>query len=178
MQKPNLDRMWQVWIKIGFPQGSYQDWFNKALTVIRTQVSETVSVLQEKGIIEWYQFLIHEKAGDAGNLYFHMRLSLKEGVDTRDLLSALPVYCIEPEKIRREDVQTISGIILPLLKNNEIEEAWRIIGEQSELVMHIVNIHKAEELPIQQFIQFMHFFMNMTGLGNQSIMQMTPFFRF
>ena len=178
MQKPNLDRMWQVWIKIGTPQGSYQDWFNRVWHVIRTQVSEAVSILEKKGIIDWYQFLIHSKTGDATNFYFHVRLSLKKGINDGDLLSSLPEYCIEPEKINRNGVESISGLILPLLKNNEIEEAWRIIGEQSELIIHMVNIHKEVEIPIQQFIQFMHFFMNMTGLGNQSILPLTPFFRF
>jgi hypothetical protein len=176
MKKPNLDRMWETWIKIGIPQG-YQELFNRAVSIIRSQVSETVSVLETREMIDWYQFLIHGKEND-GNLYFHIRFSLRNGTDSKDFLDSLPSYCLDPKHIERRDVESISGILKTLLKNDEIEEAWRIIGEQSEWIIHMVSIHKDGGIPIQQFIQFMHFYTNMIGLGHQSILQLSPFFRF
>lgn len=176
MQKPNLDRIWETWIRIGIPQG-YQELFNRAVSIIRSQVSETVAVLEKREIIDWYQFLIHGKENDS-NLYFHVRFSLRNDIDSKYFLDSLPSYCLDPKHIERRDVESISGITKLLLKNDEIEEAWRIIGEQSEWIIHMVSIHKDVEIPIQQFIQFMHFFTNMMGLGQQSILQLSPFFRF
>ena len=73
-------------------------------------------------------------------------------------------------KVKVGLVENIAGINKSLLKNEEIEEAWRIIGEQSEWIINLVNIHKEDIgwVPITQFVQFMHFFMNMMGLGHRA----------
>ena len=172
MQKPNLDRMWQVWIKIGIPQSSYQDLFNSVVNIIRSQVTEAVSILETRNMIDWYYFLIHNKEDDNVNLYFHLVFSLREGVESRDFLGLLPSYCLDPKQIGRGYGESISGIEKMLLKNNEVEEAWRIIGEQSEWTIHMVNIHKDGKLTIPQFIQFMHFYMNTMSLGHLSRLQL------
>lgn len=164
-------------MKIGIPQGSYQQWFNKVMGIIRLQVSEAIAILEDNKIIDWYYFLIHPKDNDS-NAYFDVVFTLREGVDSKDFLTLLPSYCLEPKPVNREYGESISGIEKTLLKNNEIEEAWRIIGEQSEWIIHMVNIHKDEEIPIQQFTQFMHFYMNMMGLGLQSVLLLSPFLRF
>lgn len=124
-----MDKVWQVWIRIGVPQ-SHQDLFSKAVSIIRSQVSEVVTTLEIKKITDWYQFLIHGR--EDNNLYFHIRFSLAKGVNSKDFLEALPSYCLDPKPVERKEVELISGIMKPLLKNEEIEEAWRIIGEQSE----------------------------------------------
>jgi hypothetical protein len=68
-------------------------------------------------------------------------------------------------KIERNRVELISGIDKALLKNEKIEEAWRIIGEQSEWLLEMLNIHKGEVgIPLQHVAQFLHFFANMTQL--------------
>jgi len=79
--------MWQVWIKIGIPQGSYPEWFNTVVNLIRSQVHETISLLESNGMIDWYHFLIHPKGNDS-NAYFHLRLSLKEGINPKDLIQS------------------------------------------------------------------------------------------
>lgn len=175
MQKPDLDKMWQIWIRIEILQG--QGLFNSAVGAIKSQVSEVVSILETKKIIDWYQFLIHGRENDS-NLYFHVRFSLGKGVASKDFLGSLPSYCLYPEPIERKAVESINGIDKSLIKNGEIEEAWRIIGEQSEWIIHMINIHKDGEIPIQQFVQFMHFYLNMMGLGHQAILFLSPFSRF
>lgn len=171
MQKPNLDRLWQVWIKIDIQQ----DLFNSAINTIRTRVTEAVSILEAK--IDWYYFLIHGRPNDV-NLYFHCVFSLRESVNSEEFTSSLPDYCLYPEHLERSYGESISGINKEFLKNEEIEEAWRIIGKQSEWIIDLVRIHKDGQLPIQQFTQFMHYYMNMMGLGNQSILFLSPILRF
>ena len=91
-----------------------------------------------------------------------------------DFLEALPSYCLDPKPIERREVESINGIMKPLLRNEEIEEAWRIIGEQSEWIIRMVKIHEDGEIPIKQFIQFMHFYMNVMGLGHLSRLVLSP----
>jgi hypothetical protein len=162
-----------VWIKIGVPQGSYQDWFTKITNTIKSQVSSVVSVLETKKMIDWYCFLIHPKEGDNLNAHFHLVFSLGEAVESRDFLDSLPTYCLDPKHLDHGYGESISGIEKTLLKNDEIEEAWRIIGKQSEWIIDMVTIHKGE-IPIQQFVQFMHFYTNVMGLGHKSKLTVPP----
>lgn len=160
MEKPNLEQMWHTYVKIGSPIS-----FKKIQDTIRFKIYPMISRLKSDGIINWYHFLIHPNPKDRFNKYFHIRFSVIKDIDRVDDLQ-LPEYCASTKKI--DPIQTISGINKDLLKNEEIEEAWRLIGEQSEWIMNMINIHKENIgwIPIEQFIQFMHFFMNMMGLGH------------
>ncbi len=178
MQKPNLDRLWQVWIKI-LPQDTIDsdfiaDDFRCAVSTIKSQVTEVVSILETKKMIDWYYFLNHQKDTDPKNLYFDVVFSVKEGIESDEFVKALPSYCLEPKHLDRGFGESIAGIEKKSLNNEEIEEAWRIIGEQSEWIIHMVSVHKDGELTIQQFIQFMHFYTNTMSLGNLSRLQLPP----
>jgi hypothetical protein len=124
-------------------------------------------------MIEWYYFLIHKKE-NGDNFCFRLVLSLKEGVDSEDFLIALLSYCLEPKHLGREYGESIAGITKAQLKNDEIEEAWKIISEQSEWMIHIVNVHKDGEITIQQIIDSMHFYLNMMILGHLSKFSIPP----
>jgi hypothetical protein len=170
MLKPNLDRTWEIWILLDKPTT-----YDTIVKAIRSQVFEVVSILKSKQIIDWYQFLIHPRNGEPA---IHIRISLREGVDSKDFLSSLPNYCLPPKQIERKEMESISGIDKPLLKNQEIEEAWRILGEQSEWIIRMIDIYQSEKIPIQNFTQFMHFYLNMMGLGMQGILFLSPFINF
>lgn len=179
MQEPNLDRMWRAWIKIGIPHGTYLEWFNRVIGIIREQVSEAVKILEENRIIDWFCFLIHTKKDDKPYAYFDMVFAIREGVDSKDFLELLPSYCVDPEPAEREEFESIEGIDSIFLKNERIEEAWRIIGEQSKWIIHLAEIHKGDvNMPIQQFAKFMHFYLNMTNLGNKAMLILSPVIHF
>jgi len=75
-------------------------------------------------------------------------------------------YCVMTRKIEREEVESISGITKSLLKNDEIEEAWRMIGEQSEWLLHLLSIYKEDdEIPADQVWQFLRYLANMTQMS-------------
>lgn len=176
MKKPNLDRMWETYIKIGLPGVSLQ----QIICMIRTKISPMVSHLKSDEIINWYHFLIHPnpKNKDDPNMYFHIRFDVKKDIKSPDDLH-LPDYCEKNLTHKIHPNRKIAGINKSLLKNEEIEEAWRIIGKQSEWIMNMLNIHKENvEVPITQIIQFMHYYLNMLGLGNQAILFLGPFLRF
>lgn len=174
MKKPNLDRLWQVWIKIGVLQGSYEDLFKRITNTIKLQVAEVVSVLETKKMIDWYYFLIHPKEGDNLNAYFHLVFSLGEDIESKAFLGLLPSYCLDPKHLDRGYGESICGIEKTLLNNEEIEEAWGIIGKQSEWIIDLVRIYKDGKITIQQFVQFMHFYTNAMGLGHRSKLTVSP----
>lgn len=56
------------------------------------------------------------------------------------------------------------------MKNEEIKEAWRIIGEQPEWILNMLNIHKDDvETPPEPIRQFFHYFFDMTATGKLNI---------
>lgn len=170
MQKPNLERLWRVWIKIGQPQND-QMLFSIAASIIKSQISEAVTILEGQEMIDWYYFLIHGKNDDPNNAYFDVVFSVREDKKFEDFVKALPIYCLNPEQLAKGFGDSISGLTKSQLKNDEIEEAWKIIGEQSEWVIRMLASHKDGDISIQQYVQFMHFYMNMMGLGHHSTFQ-------
>lgn len=159
MKKPNIDLMWRTWIKIG----SIKDLNTKMLQdTIREKIS-TILQLQKSGKINWFYFLYHNKPDDSANGYFDVVFTS----NLKDPDGILPKYCINTTKI--SPMSTISGINNQLLKNNDICEAWRLIGLQSEFIINLVLAHsKNKEITPKQFVQFMHFFMNTFGFGNRA----------
>jgi hypothetical protein len=167
MQKPDLDRLWRIKIYLKLP-ASRQALFREAIKGIASQVTPLVSVLEKQHLIDWYYFLIH---GDPESLYFDVVVSLRTSVTEETLKNSLKqlAYCSTPERLHNFG-KSISDIATTQLINDDILEAWKLIGEQSKWVINLVNAHKDSALTIGQFKQFMHFFTNSAGLGNTSFM--------
>ena len=168
MEKPDLDSMWETFIKI--PVENNQLGYSKLFSVIRTKIQPLISSLTEKKIINWYSFLIHDRHSgvptteDDNCPYFHVRISIQENVDSSTLLTLLPNFCTLTRKIEQTQ-KSISGINMSIITNEDISEAWRIIGEQCEWYLHLLAIHKNDvDIPPQQIMQFLHFFANMTQI--------------
>ena len=170
MEKPDLDKMWETWIRLGPLTGLTAKLIQDA---IRDKIYPTVSRLKNEGKIKWYHFLLHPCPRNPNNGCFHIRFSVREDVKTVEDLNLLE-YCVWTKKVD-PPLRNISGINKALLKNEEIEEAWRIIGEQSEWIINLINIHKEGSgwIPVDQFVQFMHFFTNMMGLGFRAKISLT-----
>ena len=171
MEKPNLKKVWVTYIKIGPLQ---EITLQRCIDTLRNMVSPMILDLKEKSLLRWYSFLVHPGKDKADpNGYYHIRFELKGKYDTKERInSVLPDYCEKTMTYRFRDVENlenITSIDKSILKNRRIEEAWRIIGEQSEWVTKILDSFGEEfDIPDQQFIQYVHFLMNMLGLGNQS----------
>lgn len=168
LEKPNIDRMWETFI--GIPVENNQFRRRELFNIARTKVQPVILLLTENKIINWYSFLIHDRHSgvptdeEDKSLYFHVRVSLRDEVDSKTFLTLLPNYCILTRKIEQGQ-KSISGINSSILINEDISEAWRIIGEQSELYLRLLAIHKNDvTIPPQQIAQFLHFLANMTQI--------------
>lgn len=175
MEKPDLNRMWETFIRIGLAN---QVPVARVIHMIRFNVYPMISDLRDKKIIDWHFFLIHNwRTGvpttpDDKNLYFHIRFTVNKDIEVKnekDVDNLLPNYCVMTRKIKRKRVENIhmsktEDMDKSLFRNEKIEEAWKIMGEQSEWVMNMLNIHKKEvEVPVKHIGQFLHYYFNMFG---------------
>ena len=167
MQKPNLDMMWETFIKIGLQNETP---YVKLYDVIRFKVSSVISSLKDNNAGSWYCFLVHGKNSgvstteDDDNLYLHIRFTIRKDIDPDKVLSSLPDYC-EMTRYIKPRLNSIAGIDKSQFKSGEIEEAWRLLGEQSEWFLQLLLAYKEEtNISPQQVGQFLHFFANMSQL--------------
>jgi len=172
MEKPDLNRVWETYIRIPTEERmSYANLLRKIHDTIRLKIHPMISDLKDDDVINWYCFLLHpsRRKGDTER-YFHIRFELRNDIRDKECVNdLLPDYCEKSMTARFMDVESdpenISGIDKSLLKNEEIEEAWRIIGEQSEWIMNMLNVHKEKiEITPRQIGQFLHFYFNITQL--------------
>ena len=175
MQKPNLDKMWETFIRM--PVENNVTTVNAILDTLRFKIYPLVSHLCSNGVIDWYCFLIHDRNSgvptpqDDNNAYFHIRVSLKEDVKPDSFLKSLTDYCIMTRQVNRDWVKEISvdnkGNLFDksMLKSESIEDIWRIIGEQSELLLDMLSVYKDNvKIPLQYIGLFFHYYFNMTQL--------------
>jgi len=167
--------MWETFIKIGLPN---EIPIEKIVRMARSQVYSTVSKLKDKKIIDWFSFLIHNRESgvpitpDDENLYFHIRVSLKDGIKQEEFQKSLSGYCVMTGQPRLEDIDHITiddkgtRFDTSLLKNEQIEEVWRILGEQSEWLLNTLNIYKDDvEIPLHHIALFLHYYHNMSSIS-------------
>lgn len=166
MQKPDLSNMWEFFIKI--PTLTDR---SLLYDTIRLRVRPILLQLRDKGIIEWFSFLVHDRESgvptteDDRNIYFHVRVSLKKGISLKreDVNELLPKDFEKHLTGQCTNVRSIKGIDTLLMESEDIAEVWRIIGEQSEWVINMLGIFKEGiRIPIDQVAQFLHYYSNMT----------------
>lgn len=110
MQKPDLDRMLETFVRLQIEPGRTVP--DSIFSTIRTKIPPLMSSIN--GLIDWYCFLVHGKnsgvptAENDDNAYFHIRVSLKQNAKPDDFLESLPTYCLMTRKVEREWVKDIS----------------------------------------------------------------------
>ena len=160
--------MWETFIKFSWEDIRSARHFD----VIRNQIYPLITQLKADGIINWYCFLIHGKDNgvpttpDDTNPYFHIRFDVTEEIDP---IQYLPIYCVLTRKVELlwvKDISVANGLFdTQLMKDESIEEVWRLIGEQSEWVFNLLNSFKGNvTIPLQCVGQFLHYYANMTML--------------
>jgi len=128
MQEPDLDRMWETFIRIESPLDLPSS--------IRTMVYPTI-------------------------------LCLRKDINPKDVL---PDYCVMTRKVEPKAVADISISQTEVMdkskiKDEKIEKAWRIIGEQGEWLLNLLDIYKEDaRITPKQVLPFLHYFANMTQL--------------
>ena len=170
LEKPDLDRLWETFIRFSWSELSS----GGHIGLIRDKVGHTISMLKAKGKVGWYCFWIHDKnsgvptSPDDEYLYFHIRFELTKHVSPVDIL---PIYCVLTRKVEREWVKAVAvdgygaEFDVSLLKDESIEEVWRLIGEQSEWLLYLLNRFKDNgSIPVSHIKGFLNQFTDMTAL--------------
>jgi len=170
MEKPDLSRLWETFIRFSWDDLSS----GGHIGLIREKVASTISVLKAKGNIDWYCFFIHDKnsgvptSTDDEYLYFHIIFALKKHINPVDVL---PIYCVLTRKADSEWAKSISvdnngaKFDVSLLKDESIEEVWRLIGEQSEWLLNLLTAFKENvNIPASYIKRFLNYYTDMTAL--------------
>lgn len=170
MEKPDLDRLWETFVRFSWDDLSS----GGHIGLIRDKVGYAISMLKARGNVGWYCFWIHDRdsgvptSADDEYLYFHIRFELKKHVSPVDIL---PIYCVMTRKVEREWVEAVSiddkgtAFDLSLLKDASVEEVWRLIGEQTEWLLNLLNLFKDNgNIPASHIKGFMNHFTDMTAV--------------
>ena len=170
MDKPDLNRLWETFIRFSWDDLSS----GGHIGIIRDKVAHTISILKARGNIAWYCFFIHDKNSgvptsmDDEYLYFHIRFALKKRINPVDVL---PIYCVLTRKVEPEWAKAVSiddretKFDVSLLKDESIEEVWRLIGEQCEWLLNLLNAFKENvNIPVSHVKGFLNNFTDMTAL--------------
>ena len=184
MEKP-IFPLYDIFIRIGLAS---EPSVERCISVIRSQVSPLISYLKEKRMINWYFFLIHNRESggipttkDDRNAYYHIRFGLESNIDSETFLKSVEDYLeYKPLWRRTNDPVIHGGFDRSGFRNEQFEEAWKVMGEQSEWIINMIEVHK-KNVNIAHIVQFMHYFLNMMGLGGKATLMrpdFSGFFRF
>ena len=170
LEKPDLDMLWETFIRFAWDELSS----GAHIGLIRDKVGHTISVLKARGKVGWYCFWIHNRdsgvptSPDDEYLYFHIRFELTKHISPVDVL---PVYCVMTRKVERKWVSKVSvdangaEFDVSLLKDDSVEEVWRLLGEQSEWLLNLLNSFKVNgNIPVSHIRGFLNQFTDMTAL--------------
>jgi hypothetical protein len=138
------------------------------LQLLRKQVLPLIRWLEDRHGLDWYFFLVHDRASGVPttekdkNPYIHLRLVFKKPM--RSLLELLHQRAPRFEMTMPvTDGDKIAGIDEEILRGN-IHDARRLIGQQSEWVLDLLEAHERDADPlvlVKQVRQFGHYFSNM-----------------
>ena len=110
-------------------------------------------------VINWYQFLWHPLPDKSGKDAIHIRMEVPRG-GLRRLKKYLPKECVYTKKIpKKVMLGAIEGVNKNLLKDDDLQYAWWIIGQGSKWVIEDL-IHHHKYLSIKEVRQFIHFYDN------------------
>jgi hypothetical protein len=170
---PNIERIIETFIPIQVPTDatSLQIWQNY-LDMLRSVVAPLVRDLTQKGAINWYCFLVHDrKSGvptgqEDDKLYVHLRMSLVKATHEAEFINQLPSFCYFSRKMTMPDPPSLDNVNIQFLARGRVEEGWKILGESSEWVLKMLDAHDpGKQVPPQNVAQFLHY------LGNQLLIK-------
>lgn len=170
MDLPDLANIVETFVRIGLPQTAIP--CARHLDLLREDVSPLLRRLTTEGRVRWYCFLIHDfhngvpVSSEDRDLFWHLRLEPGPGVSCDSLIESLPVWC-EPTQLADPIVlRGITGPDVDRLRRGSAE-AWRLLGEQSEWLLDLLDAYKDEVRMAEvarDVQQYLHYFANMTML--------------
>ncbi len=169
MNVPNLERVIETFIPITIPNEatSLQIW-QHYLNILRSKVEPLVKDLMQRRLIDWYSFLVHSRQSgvpiseDDKGIYVHLRVELSALASEQELRKHLPPFCRMTQKMVTPKPPSLDTIDIQALRDEKIEQGWKVLGEASEWVLRMLNSHSPNKpVPAQNVAQFLHY------IGNQ-----------
>ena len=153
----NFNSIYETYVRVPLPC-SWDDY----IWLLRSKAIPLITDLRNRKLIGWYCFLFHPLPGYKDRVGLHIRMELLNDHGPEGLRKVLPDFCELTEKLDKETLlDKISGIDKDILKDSNLAEAWRILGECSEWIVSMLGVHKeGVKIPIQQVYQFLHYFAN------------------
>ncbi len=132
------------------------------IKLLRDEVLPLVTRLEKNGL-SWYSFLTHNRdsgvptTADDKNAYIHLRLDFAYSAKSPVSLELGPLWTMTREV---EQPKEIAGISCDALL---IDQAWDLIGEQSQWLLFLIQSHQSDSIPqlVIHIRQYLHFFANM-----------------
>lgn len=169
MKSPNLGRVIETFIRIECREEAiaiqvWQDY----LHLLRSKVAPLVGDLLNAGIIDWYSFLVHDRASGVPtsesdlDYYVHLRMGLTETSNESGLTKQLPSWCLMTQKMRIPHPPSLDSVDVQSLNSGKVEQGWKTLGEASEWVLNMLECHDPNKpIPMLNVAQFLHY------IGNQ-----------
>jgi hypothetical protein len=170
---PNVENIIETFIPIQVSKDatSLQVWQNY-LDMVRSVVAPLVRDLTQKGVINWYCFLVHDRESgvptskDDDRPYVHLRMALKKTSHKVEFMKQLPSFCHFSRKMSMPNPPSLDNVDIQSLANGQVEQGWKILGESSEWVLKMLDAHDPKkQVPPQNVDQFLHY------LGNQLLIR-------
>lgn len=157
------DRMWETFLKIGEQDPSdatiTEGGARLMVQVVREHILPMVRCLERDKLIDWYCYLVHDRSGGVPEpdgergVYVHMRYSCESG--NRSASSGFDNELFpSPWGMTRQMSPPAA---------NEMA-SWRRLGEQSAMVLRIVERHQDDDECLRQLAVMLHYFSNMTQM--------------
>ncbi len=146
MGEPDLSRIVESFVRVG-PADEPHGW--QHLVLLRTVVGPVVKELRAKGLIGWFSFLIHSGSNGVPtqssdrDTFWHLRMELLHGCDLAALLCELPGTFEMTQQADRALLEAMS-VPDPDLLVAGIGGAWRILGDQSALVLNMLDAYRVD----------------------------------
>lgn len=167
MKNPDVSRICETFIQLP-SEATWYGLCRHLIRVLRSKVQPLIAKLQKANLISWYCFAIHDRAHGVpapendNNPYVHLKLEPGGAISFQQVRDELPEYC---RFTRRFDPGggRIDGINNAILRNGNVQEAWRLIGDGSEWILKVLQAHSDDaEIPPEQLWQFVHLIDNAT----------------
>lgn len=178
MKPPVLDRMWETFLRVGEKRPEDVESASAAvvrdaedndlaaalavLRALREHVLPLIRRLEERGVIDWYSFLVHGQecvpTEDVSGVYIHLRLSLTSDFNTNTLTLPEP-WCMT----RRMTGVDMGGVAVDKLLGG-LRQAWKLHGEQATWLFEFLEQHEDEPATLYQLGQYLHYLSNMTQM--------------
>ncbi len=138
------------------------------LRLVRRDVLPLVRSLRRRRLLREFSFLVHDRtsgvptSAEDATAYIHMRVWLSKNTGGAEVFPKK--WCFtRPAK----EIEEIAGIDRKSLRRGDIRPAWRLINEQSEWLLRVVDSCRPQSSDIdvlRQVRQFLHYFANMSQM--------------